>query len=86
MVDPINFTNFKRSLVELREVALFSVLVAGKNALNTAKSLETFLLAAHCKLGIYVNPPKYGFCPFKVLSQFTLAELPQMLKDSGMED
>lgn len=79
MVDPVNFTNFNRSVVELEEVALFSVLVAGKNALNTAKSLETFLASAHWKLGIY-----HRFCPFHAVSQFTLAELPQMLKDSGI--
>lgn len=79
MVDPINFTNFFRSDEELEEVALFSVLVVGKNALNTAKSLETLLCSAHWKLGVYGR-----FCPFYSLRQFTLSELPQMLKDSGI--
>lgn len=79
MVDPVNFTNFNRTVVELEEVALFSVLVAGKNALNTAKSLEIFLASAHWKLGIYNR-----FCPFHAVRQFSLEELPQMLKDSGI--
>lgn len=79
MVDPVNFTNFNRTEVELEEVALFSVLVAGKNALSTARSLETLLASAHWKLGIYGR-----FCPFHALRQFSMEELPQMLIDSGI--
>lgn len=47
MVDPVNLTNFGRTVPELEEVALFAVLVAGKNAMTTVKMLDRFLQHTH---------------------------------------
>jgi len=44
MVDPVNFTNFNRTDSELEEVLLFTILVAGKNALTTSRCLDNLLL------------------------------------------
>ncbi len=79
MVDPIHFTNYDHTLVELEEKIIFSVLVAGKNALTTAKRLEIFLASAHWKNGIYGR-----FVPFQSLKVFTQSELSEMLHDSGV--
>lgn len=43
MVDPINFTNYNRTDIELEEAILFGLLVANKNAATTARLLDTFL-------------------------------------------
>ncbi len=78
MVDPINFTNFNRSYVELEETALFSVLVAGKNALTTAKALENFLNYLHKKLNLK------DFQPFYSVRQFNKRDLASLLRDNGI--
>lgn len=43
MIDPTDVTNFNRTLAELQEYWLFSVVVAGKTATVQAKALERFL-------------------------------------------
>lgn len=43
MIDPSDVTNYDRSLAELQEYWLFSVVVAGKTATVQAKALERFL-------------------------------------------
>lgn len=73
MVDPINFTNYKRNNNELQETVLFSLLVSGKNALTTARLLEKFL-EDHVQIG---NTP---FDKFKI---YPLAVLPGVLKKYG---
>lgn len=79
MVDPVHFTNFNHTLVELEEKVLFSILVAGKTALTTAKCLEKFLASLHWKLGIYNQ-----FRPFHCVRQFEVAELAEQLHASGI--
>ena len=78
MVDPIYLTNYTRSDVELEEVLLFSVLVAGKNAITTSKRLDVFLKKVHEKLNIKT------FCPFCILRQFSENEIASLLKESGI--
>lgn len=84
MVDPVNLTNYKRSTVELEEALLWSVLVAGKNAINTAKALDIFLIALHRRFGLYVNLPKHGYYPFEVIRHYTVEDLQPMLKSAGI--
>jgi thermostable 8-oxoguanine DNA glycosylase len=43
MITPTNITNYNRTQEELEEFLLFCVLVAGKNANQTAKKLNSFL-------------------------------------------
>lgn len=76
MVDPINFTNYKRSDYELEETVLFGLLVAGKNALTTAKLLDNFIK----------NFKLYDETPFEVFRKFQRFETPKLstaLKDYG---
>lgn len=47
MIDPVNFTHYKLNKYQLEEYILFSICVAGKNALTTAKALDKFLHEAH---------------------------------------
>jgi hypothetical protein len=76
MVDPIHFTKFDRTVVELEEMALFSLLVAGKNALTTAKGLDRFLQRSHIGLD--------EFQPFVSLRPFTQNNIETMLSASGI--
>jgi len=46
MVDPTNFTNFNRTVSELEELLIFSICVAGKPAMRTAKAVANLL--AYC--------------------------------------
>lgn len=78
MVDPVNITNFNRTDVELEEFMCFSILVAGKNALTTAKRLDVFFNKIHLKLNIQT------FCPFCVLRQFSEKEIALLLQKSGI--
>jgi thermostable 8-oxoguanine DNA glycosylase len=78
MVDPINFTNFNRTDVELEETALFSVLVAGKNALVTAKSLENLLVTAHKQVEFKERQP------FNCMKQFKRSKLADLLHEHGI--
>jgi thermostable 8-oxoguanine DNA glycosylase len=43
MITPTNITNYNRTQEELEEFALFTILVAGKKADQTAKKLDSFL-------------------------------------------
>jgi thermostable 8-oxoguanine DNA glycosylase len=76
MVDPINFTNYNRTTYQLEECALFSLLVAGKNALTTSRLLD-----------IFIKDFKFGNeTPFEVFSKFNLHQIPKLsiaLKDYG---
>jgi hypothetical protein len=76
VVDPINLTNFNRTNNELEEVILFGILVAGKNAITTSKSLDRFLRDfSHIDIS-----------PLKIFSHFELDKLPSLavvLKDYG---
>jgi endonuclease III len=77
MVDPINFTDFNRTDIELEEMLLFSVLVAGKNALTTAKLLEDMLVDQHKRAGWTERRP------FRCLLRDTPQEVVHLLKKSG---
>jgi thermostable 8-oxoguanine DNA glycosylase len=46
MVDPIHITKFDRTDLELQELLLFCIAVAGKNAITTARLLDKFLIYA----------------------------------------
>lgn len=46
MIIPENITNYNRTQSELEEFLLFSIMVAGKNAKQTAKKLQEFLFVA----------------------------------------
>lgn len=76
MVDPIHFTKFDRTVVELEEMVLFSLLVAGKNALTTARGLDRFLQRSHIGLD--------EFQPFASLRSFTQNYIEAMLYSSGI--
>lgn len=78
MVDPLHFTNYKRNTVELEEMLLFSILVAGKNALTTARCLENMLITAHRKQSMRVRRP------FKCLQGFTEDEMSKLVQSHGM--
>lgn len=43
MIDPTNITNYNRTEAELEEFLMFCIMVAGKNAKQTAKKLDSFL-------------------------------------------
>ena len=43
MIDPTTITNYNRTEAELEEFLLFCIMVAGKNAKQTAKKLDSFL-------------------------------------------
>jgi thermostable 8-oxoguanine DNA glycosylase len=43
MIDPTNITNYNRTEAELEEFLLFCIMVAGKNAKQTAIKLDIFL-------------------------------------------
>jgi thermostable 8-oxoguanine DNA glycosylase len=78
MIDPINFTNYFRSDIELEECAIFSILVAGKNALTTAKCTDNFLKAAHQKAN------QKEFKPFFCLKGFKQPDIRDMLYHNGI--
>jgi hypothetical protein len=76
MVDPINFTNFKRTDNELEETIIFGILVAGKTALTVCKQLDRFLR----------DYSHLGSTPFDVFRCFELDKVPRLavaLKDYG---
>jgi len=76
MVDPIHFTKFDRTVIELEEMALFSLLVAGKNALTTAKGLDRLLQRSHIGMK--------EFQPFASLRAFDQTLIMAMLYSSGI--
>src|SRR5688500_12257176 len=57
MVDPKFVTIYNRSQESLEEFALFSICVAGKNAHNTANSIEKLLKILRGKYLGYVKLP-----------------------------
>lgn len=73
MVNPVEFTNYNRSDIELEECLLFSLLVAGKNALTTSRMLDNFL-KCHTHLDI---------TPFKIFEHFDVVQLTVTLRDFG---
>jgi len=76
MVDPINFTNFDRTDIELEEAIVFGLLVAGKTALTTSRMLDALLRDFN----------HIGDTPFEILSRFELETAPRLsvvLKDYG---
>jgi len=75
MVDPINFTDYNRTDFELEEAALFSVLVTGKSALTTAKSLNKLLTSTGWSA---------GQSPFAFLKEYSLLFLTQLLRMKGI--
>jgi endonuclease III len=77
MVDPINFTDYNRSDVDLEEMLLFSVLVAGKNAVTTARLLEEMLVRLH------EQQDRKERRPFACLRIFPKTDMVRLLKDSG---
>lgn len=78
MVDPVNFTNYNRTDVELEETILFGVCVAGKNAITTARALDRFLSRAHL---VYFMK---NFLPFQCLRNYEKEEIAEMLLASGI--
>lgn len=78
MVDPVNFTNFNRTDIELEEMILFSVLVAGKNAITTSKRLDLFLVNSHLEKNME------EFLPFECLRRFSEAEIAKNLLAAGI--
>jgi hypothetical protein len=62
----LKFTNFFRTNEELEETILFTILVAGKNALTTAKNLDVFLKKCH---------KNNKFEPFNCLRKFSQQEI-----------
>lgn len=78
MIDPINFTNYYRNNVELEECAIFSILVAGKNALTTARCTDRFLKWAH------IESNYNSFQPFSCLQQFKQSEIINGLRNNGI--
>lgn len=78
MVDPVNFTNFNHSLAELEEKIIFSILVAGKNAMTTAKCCDNFLKETHHRSSVkWLNP-------FESLKNFKVDEISSMLNKNGI--
>ena len=59
MIDPTKITNYNRTEAELEEFLLFCIMVAGKNAKQTAKKLHKFLATSRF-LGF--NPFRYLHC------------------------
>jgi thermostable 8-oxoguanine DNA glycosylase len=49
MIDPSKITNYNRTEEELEEFLLFTIMVAGKSAMQTAKKLNEFLYFADNK-------------------------------------
>lgn len=77
MIDPTKITNFNRTEIELEELLLFSILVAGKNAITTAKSMDKFLKLAHFRKNL-------KFSPFKCLRLFTEKQISELLYKCGI--
>lgn len=73
MVDPVHFTNYTRSDVELEETLLFAICVAGKNAITTARALDKFLTRADALLA-----------PFQCLRELTQDKIIKLLWESGI--
>lgn len=79
MIDPSNITNFNLSKSQLQEMAVFWVLVAGKNAKTTARLLENMLQHLYKELG--------KGDPFSVLKKYDIQNpddgLEELLKSCG---
>jgi hypothetical protein len=78
LVDPINFTKYDRTNVELEAVAIFSVLVAGKSALPTARALHK--LIRHCNR---IRRTKYR-SPYKAIGQLGVWDIGLEMKLCGI--
>lgn len=78
MIDPINITNYNRSVEGLEEVLLFWITAAGKNAITSSKNLNKFLLDVHRNLNQIL------FKPFWCIRKIGLNRLPDLLKNNGI--
>lgn len=72
MVDPVNFTDYGRSLEQLEEALIFCVLVAGKKALTTSRALDKLLTS--------IQSGK----PFESFRKFSEKELQTLLMMHGI--
>jgi thermostable 8-oxoguanine DNA glycosylase len=78
LVDPINFTNFKRTIPQLDAAILFSILAAGKTAVVAARALDTLLeIAGRLR-------PSRSNRPFYQLYTFNVYELATMMRAAGI--
>ncbi len=78
MIDPINMTQYDLSHEKLEETLLFAVCAAGKNAVTTAKCLETFL--NKCRYVLNDNNS-----PFKLIELADqVLNLEQTIRSSGL--
>jgi|SRR3990167_2864378 len=74
MINPQEITNYNQTKFQLEETIIFWILVAGKNAKNTAKSLDKLLN----KIDGYKNGP------FNSLKKYSLEQIKVLLKESGI--
>lgn len=79
MIDPINLTNYNRTNIELEEMILFSVLVAGKNAITTSKRMNFLLNNCHLIQNI-----ENSFLPFECLRKFSREKIEKELYYAGI--
>lgn len=73
MIDPINMTDYNRSILQLEETMLFCIAAAGKNALTSARILDEFL-HKHGKGTIR---------PFEIIRKFKPNVLLNKMKKAG---
>jgi hypothetical protein len=83
MIDPTNMTNYERDDWELEEMIFFCVCVAGKNAMTTARGLESFLSVASFAAFVDDEPP---WMPFKAIDWLFShgINVAVLLKDAGI--
>ena len=77
-MDPVHFTDYNRTLPQLEATALFSVLVAGKAAIPTARALDRLLINAK----EYINTKAHR--PFKILELCNRITISNLLLQSGI--
>lgn len=79
MVDPINMTNYNLTRYGLEEYILFCIVVAGKDALTSARLLDELLKHAH-----QMKPVTDSWTPFEALRKFkTVGRLRAKMKSLG---
>jgi thermostable 8-oxoguanine DNA glycosylase len=78
MIDPVHFTDYNRTDAQLEEVALFSILVAGKAALPTARRLELLLYNARQEF------QERSRRPFRILRWATPEKLADFMRAVGL--
>lgn len=78
LVDPVHFTDYNRDEPALQAAALFTVLVAGKQALPTANSLHKLLRSSQRQLN---TKARY---PFRLLEPFSISQLREEIRSVGI--